>query len=453
MGILSLNYRRPEYVDKQQFRKSDSSFDTNDEKSDASLRSGRSGTSAGIPDALTFDKIISGGTCPPCTIRDFMNYLIYIEHSAENLQFFLWYRDYVKRFSEVNSSDIHLAQEWTQAMEDETLAKIQKEAADNMKKESKAADIFKGSDFEKSRGDVMVSEIRDPFATPPPTPGSEDTPSIYSGSQASSYRSQAQDAFAAAGVKQPFTIQPFRGEINRVIATYIVDGSPRQLNLSGREQKSVVQALAYTTHPTALRAVAAGVENTLRRQAHPNFIRWSICNGNPARGAFARQLGVAVTALSTLGAVLLTLSSAARGFRALFAVGWVLGLATLITARKGMCVVLHGLHHRQVRPWELFLDADADAGAEEEEQGGEGGGEKRSFDSFGSANSYEDQPWVVKYERRNLVRKVFDREVWIREPALRQIQDTIALQSLLCAILGAAVLTAVFVAVPSGRFF
>ncbi|KAI1077490.1 hypothetical protein F5B20DRAFT_592810 [Whalleya microplaca] len=453
MGVLSLNYRRPEYIDKQQFRESSSSINTNDEKSDASLKSGRSGALYGIPDALTFDKIIDGGTCPPCTIRDFMNYLLYIEHSAENLQFFLWYRDYVRRFNEASTSDVLLAQEWTQAMEDETLAKIQREAADKLKKDPKAADIFKGTDFEKNRGDIMIMESRDPFATPPPTPSDEDTPSIYS--QVSSYRSQAQDAFAAAGVKQPFTIQPFRGEINRVIATYIVTGSPRQLNLSAREQKAAVQALAYTTHPSALRAVAAGIENTLRRQAHPNFVRWSICNGNPARGAFARQLGVSVIALTTLGAVVLTLSAALRAYRALFAVGWVLGIATLVTACKGMCVVLHGLHHRQVRPWELFLDADAEAdveaGTDVDSQDEKGG--KDSFDSFGSANSYEDQPWVVKYERRNLVRKVFDREVWIQEPALRQIQDTIALQSLLCALLGAAVLTVVFVAVPGGRFF
>lgn len=29
-----------------------------------------------------------------------MDYLVYVAHDAENLQFFLWYRDYVKRFHE-----------------------------------------------------------------------------------------------------------------------------------------------------------------------------------------------------------------------------------------------------------------------------------------------------------------------------------------------------------------
>lgn len=238
------------------------------------------------------------------------------------------------------------------------------------------------------------------------------------------------------------TIQPFRAEIDRVIATYLSADAPRQLNLSGREHSATMQALAYTTHPSAFGMVAKSIETTLRKQAHPNFVRWSICNGNPARVFFARGLGVAVILLATLGAIILTLSRAGRGYRALFAVGWVIGIATLIAGYKGMCVVLHGLHHRHIRPWELFVD---DNGQED--------GYKRSFDSFGSVNSYEEEPWIVKYDKRNVVRKIFDRQVWIQEPALRQIQDTIFVQSMLSAVLLSAVLSAIFVAVPGGQYF
>ncbi|KAI1140667.1 hypothetical protein F5Y05DRAFT_410515 [Hypoxylon sp. FL0543] len=450
MGLLSLKYRRPEHVDKEQFRRDNSSI-SGSEKTDGSLKLGRSESPYGIPDALTFDKIMSGGTCPPCTIRDFMNYLIYIEHAAENLQFFLWYRDYVKRFNEASASNTQLSPEWTQALEDETAARIQKDAVEKMKKQPRAAAIFKGTDFEKGAAEVVVT-ISDPFSTPPETPGDKDAPSFLSGSRISDCRAQAHDAFSAAGAILPFTIQPFRAEINRVISTYIMDDSPRQLNLSDRERKAVVQALAYTTHPSALRSVVRSVENMLRRQAHPNFIRWSICNGNPARVSFAKGLGIGIIACATIGAFILTLSRAGRGWRALFAIGWVVGIATLIAAYKGMCVVLHGLHHRHVRPWELFdCPSPSPTESELEEQGR--GSKGNSFDSFGSSNSYEDEPWVVRYERRGIVRKIFDREVWIQEPALRQIQDVIFVQSMLAAVLGAGVLTAVFVAVPAGKFF
>lgn len=88
-----------------------------------------------------------------------------------------------------------------------------------------------------------------------------------------------------------------------------------------------------------------------------------------------------------------------------------------------------------------------------EEEDGEEGKAKRSFDSFGSGNSYEDEPWLVRYQQRNVIRKIFDREVWIQEPMLRQIQDTIAVQSMLCAVVLSAILTAIFVAVPGGDLF
>ena len=70
MPLFSLGYRRPAYVQPAARRNSEASLPVSttstgsNEKSDASLRSGRSGTSAGIPTALAFDKIIDGGTCP-----------------------------------------------------------------------------------------------------------------------------------------------------------------------------------------------------------------------------------------------------------------------------------------------------------------------------------------------------------------------------------------------------
>ncbi|KAH8661910.1 hypothetical protein BX600DRAFT_498527 [Xylariales sp. PMI_506] len=444
MGLLSLNYRRPQYVDNDEFKQCDMN-DSDLDKEYGSLKSGRSGTSAGVPDALTFDKIVNGGTCPPMTIRDFMNYLIYIEHSAENLQFFLWHRDYVKRFNEAKTSDIALAPEWTQAMEDEAVIKIQKEGVEKLKKEPlEASEAFKGTIFEKSSPEANI-ENKDPFSTPPQTAFSGDEVStIFSATHTISYREQAQETFSAVGAKQPFTIQPFREEMNRVIATYLADDGSRQLNMSAREHRATLLALSYTTHPSAFRLLSKSVENTLRKQAHPNFVRWSICNGNPARVFFARALGVGTILLATVGAIVLTLSRAGRGYRALFAIGWVIGISTLIAAYKGMCVVLHGLHHRHIRPWELFIEDGSDADEE---------AFRRSFDSFGSGNSYEDEPWVIKYEKRNVVRKVFDREVWIREPALRQIQDTIFLQSMLSALLLSGILAAIFVAVPGGDLF
>lgn len=214
------------------------------------------------------------------------------------------------------------------------------------------------------------------------------------------------------------------------------------MNISDRERTALLKALEYTTHPTAFHAIQASVENMLRRQAHPNFIRWTICNGNRPRVIFARGLGVATIILGLIAAILVTLSHANHAWRILAAFGWIVGVATLVAGWKGMCVVLHGMHHRHLRPWELFEGTESEVELK-----------KTSFDSFGTENSYEDAPWVVKYEKRNLIRKVFDREIWIEEPALRQIQDTIFIQSVLCGLVVAGIFTAIFVSVPNGNFY
>lgn len=81
------------------------------------------------------------------------------------------------------------------------------------------------------------------------------------------------------------------------------------------------------------------MEWSLRHQAHPNFIRWTICNGNRPRVVFARGLGVGGIVAGIITAVLIILSHAGRGWRVLSAIGLVIGIATLIAAWKGMCVV------------------------------------------------------------------------------------------------------------------
>lgn len=146
------------------------------------------------------------------TVRDFMNYLVYIEHSAENLQFFLWFRDYEKRFCSADTSDLALAPQWTQAMEDDTVAKMRKMNAEKLRPDPKAAEIFKGTDFEKQGHELQPVDIYspNPFNTPPRTPQSTvDGDSMYtpsntaSSTQASSHRTQASNAFAAVGIRQP----------------------------------------------------------------------------------------------------------------------------------------------------------------------------------------------------------------------------------------------------------
>ena len=59
---------------------------------------------------------------------------------------------------------------------------------------------------------------------------------------------------------------------------------------------------------------------------------------------FARGLGVSTIVLGIIAAILLTVSGAGRGWRALSGIGFMIGIATLIAAWKGMCVVSVEFH-------------------------------------------------------------------------------------------------------------
>lgn len=476
---VTLLYRRPAYVAPTIPRTPSMMSETTE-----SVRSSKPPPPpTGVPEALSFDRIISNGTCPPCTLRDFMNYLLYIERSAENLQFFLWFRGYVQRFDALNDNEKSLSPQWTERNMKDALDEWKKSQANVQKRQPSiiATEVLNGTIFAKEAAVPGVG-VGNPFATPPVTShgrnSSQNTTdtrvssslganrqggavspwesaatvksptSVKQDSQRSkeTAASIAHDAFENAGLSQPFTIQPFRKEIEHIIQTYFADGAPRELNISAGQRKTLLKALEATTHPSAFTRVVTDIEAVLRNQLHPNFIRWTICNGNRPRVIFARGLGISLILAGIIAELLITLSNVGRGWRALGAIGLVIGTATLIAAYKGMCVVLHGLHHRHLRPWELFMDAENDKGDSDSYN------LRESVDTVQSTNSYEDAPWVVKYQKRNIIRKIFDREVWIQEPALRQIQDMIFIQSILCALLAAAIITAIFVAVPKGGF-
>lgn len=52
-----------------------------------------------IPPELSFENVIQNKALPPCSLQDFMDYLVYVAYDAENLQFYIWLEDYTQRFA------------------------------------------------------------------------------------------------------------------------------------------------------------------------------------------------------------------------------------------------------------------------------------------------------------------------------------------------------------------
>lgn len=245
------------------------------------------------------------------------------------------------------------------------------------------------------------------------------------------------------------------------------------------------------------------VEGTLRGQSHPNFIRWSICNGNRPRVLFVKWNGYLHFLAGLILAVLLICSSKARWWR-LFAFPLLfVGVDICVAAWKGVCVIIHTSHCRALRPWEQFSEDSASSlsGFESDDDivgtlskvggagsmtpgaysiGGGGGisgynidiemkagvtptrstsrnlstshtGDKKggiSMDTFGTGNSYAHERWVERYRMMPVIRKVFAKQIWIQDETIRLLQDRIVMQSHVWALAVCVPLLVLLVALP-----
>lgn len=76
-----------------------------------------------------------------------MDFLVYIEHDAENLQFYLWYKDYIRRFEALSDHEKKLSPEWVP--ETTELPTVAKDAEKNEgRKRKPTIDISDYNDFD-----------------------------------------------------------------------------------------------------------------------------------------------------------------------------------------------------------------------------------------------------------------------------------------------------------------
>jgi hypothetical protein len=291
------------------------------------------------------------------------------------------------------------------------------------------------------------------------------------------------------------TIQPFRSECDAILRHYMAFNSTRELNLSHRDRGLVFHASQHTTHPSAFAPAVAVVEATLRGQAHPNFVRWSICNGNKARIVFSKGFALQAIFMGFVVAILLILSHRSRWWRLWCFVFWLEGLGCYIASYRGLCVLLFVLGHaRDLRPWEqddpsatssvtelgrashlstVNINRTSQSSASGDGATGLSGktGAWMDEDSkteiaeslpetsttflpprlnpFGERNSgWEFEAWVAREKKKALLFKTFPKTTWTKYDALRILQNKIVLGSHLWASIVVIPLTVITVWIP-----
>jgi hypothetical protein len=147
-----------------------------------------------------------------------LNYLKYIERAPENLQFFLWFKDYEKRFNNLPGSEKVLSQEWTEAQAETERKEYRARMKDGSDANNATAkEIFEGTDFDSKAKSAEPQNVDpctfdEPAEASPPGSQPRDTMST---SDVSSFRpttglrsvlsaqTQAESAFEEVGLNKP----------------------------------------------------------------------------------------------------------------------------------------------------------------------------------------------------------------------------------------------------------
>ena len=394
-----------------------------------------------IPPELSFENVICNKCMPPCSLQDFLDYLLYVSHDAENLQFYLWMIDYFHRFQRAAKTERVLSPRWRghapPIREQDGYRMIGAHDAD-----MQSEDLSDCSTW-----GAEMSEFTDEYS-----------------------RTLDDIKFSVSPVKQqpkidqlvwyPTEAQPFRQEISRIVNHYILAGSPRQFNLSHNDRATVLRALEYTTHPSALRPVKRMLDSTLRAQSHPNFVRWSICNNNRQWTWALRAFAVMNIMIGFAIAIALILSRASRYWRIFAALEWWFGITNIIAASQGLCVLLHRMHTRQYHAWETkdYGMSDEEAMLRNESAYNVSYESVRSqwpvkMEVFGAANNYSGEAWVSAYAKKPWYKKLFEKRIKVHETGLSSIQNRMIRQAEAWALIITIPLTVAFVAIPNANLF
>jgi hypothetical protein len=133
-----------------------------------------------------------------------MNYLKYIERDAENLQFYLWYKDYTTRFANLPDSEKRLSPEWTAEQAQADTAAYRAQIA-SKKISPETAAVMKGfeqdSENEKSEEGNPFNDSRDATIADRDTASVDTRPLSAAHTTKSAYSQRAESAFDEAGLK------------------------------------------------------------------------------------------------------------------------------------------------------------------------------------------------------------------------------------------------------------
>ncbi|KAK6505880.1 hypothetical protein TWF481_007770 [Arthrobotrys musiformis] len=380
-----LSYQRPEKVGALSLKSKTSDTAGPSGASDSGIQD------SGIPEKLSFSKVINRETCFPCRLDDFMNYLTYVERNSENLRFYLWLLKYIEKFAALRESEKSLSPMWESPF---------------LKDRMRLRIDIEGLEEEKT---VEIDTSK----------------------------------------------QPFRAEVDRISQMFLAPLSPFELNLSGRDRKEVLTALSTTTHPSAFKSVLPQVETSLRQQSHPNFVRYALSTANHGRVAAMRWGGFILTLVAIALAVGLSLGKVPKIVRVMVPTSaFFFGVCSFLDGQRSVCLVLWSLGLRDRFAWEKDTDYMCDNQVVECDLEKASTISFDIFDGP-IPRDEDREAIISKFEKRNVISHVLFGWSTLGgiDPEVRRVQRLIVMQNIGISLAFTIVLGVILLVTPQGNMY
>ncbi|KAK3372643.1 hypothetical protein B0H63DRAFT_401399 [Podospora didyma] len=367
------------------------------------------GRKSAIPTRLRLERILANKTCSPMSLYDFYMYLKYIEHSAENLEFYIWYKNYESSYAKgltvIHEKDYGFIASATESTSSVAEIKQGPELQDDEEEDTEPCMEMSSNHILIARETLArISQLisSDALSSAKGKCGPQIVPARFPNFE----RTNA----AVAGLKILNPGPGSRSEIETVIELFLMPGAEKELNIPPAMRQQALADLAASSHPAALKPVADHVYGLLRNCSHRNFVRLGVGNGTFETICVATLMGIG----NLIGGFLVVLCRGFAPYRGAhtrweaFAAWplWWLGLSLILSGLRGSCFFLLLFSRRQRLPWERFDDTTTTA-------------------PQGSIKSTKGGIW------KTLSRlMIFDRRLRVKEAHLRRLQRKIVLQSL-----------------------
>ncbi|KID93489.1 Regulator of G protein signaling superfamily, partial [Metarhizium majus ARSEF 297] len=363
-----------------------------------------------IPSQLRLDRVLGNKTCSPMSLFDFYMYLKHIEFSEENLEFYMWYKNYQRCYNGPSA----------QGMRD--CLGISDNASSNTSTPHKPTPTeTKHVDVGAGAVERVLSQIRQLLgASATCTNGTkckltcvDDAESCEAGDDKPPEHSNSDDAY--------------RDQVLAIARTFLLPGAPKELNIPCHMRSQVLADIQTSSHPSHLESVADHVYQLLQHCSHRNFVRLGIANGTFETVCVATGLGIVLMVAGLLTVLLLAFTPYRRAHSpwtvfAAWPMLW-LGMSLVLSGLRGSCFFLLLFSRRQPLPWERFADEES--------------GRLRRTAPLGFLSRL----------------MIFDNKVRVKDLHLRRLQHKIVIQSLVGGATFASLGMLVFIFLPVWRTF